>query len=223
VDNWINTLRLVFLGPPGVGKGTQAQMLAEGYSLMKISTGDILREAVSRETPLGLQAKAFMESGRLVPDGVIIGVIRERLSSPDCLSGYVLDGFPRTLGQAEALSKMLEAQGTPLHRAISFEAPEEELIRRLTGRRSCPRCQRIYHLYFHPPQQKDQCDVCGEALIQREDDREETVKKRLRIYETETAPLLKFYGEQKILSKIDGRGSIEEVFKRLLQVLKDRF
>ncbi|MGH7273634.1 MAG: adenylate kinase [Nitrospiria bacterium] len=220
MDNRINTLRLVFLGPPGVGKGTQAQMLAECDSLVKISTGDILREAVSQKTPLGLQAKDFMETGRLVPDEVIIGVIGERLSSPDRPSGYVLDGFPRTLGQAEALSKMLEAHGTPLHRAISFEVPEKELIRRLTGRRSCPRCQRIYHLDFHPPQQKDQCDVCGEALIQREDDREETVRKRLRIYETETAPLLKFYEEQEILSKIDGRGSIEEVFKRLLQVLK---
>ena len=213
-------MRLVFLGPPGVGKGTQAQMLAERYSLMKISTGDILREAVSRKAPLGLQAKAFMESGRLVPDDVVIGVIRERLSSPDCLFGYVLDGFPRTLGQAEALSKMLEAQRTPIHRVISFEVPEEELIRRLTKRRSCPRCQRIYHLDFHAPRQKDQCDVCGEALIQREDDREETVRKRLRIYKAETAPLLKFYEAQKILSKIDGRGSIVEVFERLLQVLK---
>jgi len=216
-------MRFVFLGPPGVGKGTQAQMLAERDSLMKISTGDILREAVSRETPLGLQAKAFIESGQLVADEVVIGVIRERLSGPDSRFGYVLDGFPRTLGQAEALSKMLEGQRTPLHRVISFEVPEQELIRRLTGRRSCPRCQRIYHLNFHPPRQQDRCDVCGEVLIQREDDREETVRRRLRIYEAETAPLLKFYEAQKILSKIDGSGSIEEVFKRLLQVLKDRF
>lgn len=214
-------MRLIFLGPPGVGKGTQAQRLVEHYSLTKISTGDILREAVSRKTPLGLQANAFMESGGLVPDDVVIGLIRERLSDSDCRFGYVLDGFPRTLPQAQALSNILAQQKTPIDRVISFEVPEQELTRRLTGRRSCPVCKRIYHLDFHPPKRPDRCDVCEGVLVQREDDREETVRNRLRVYEQETALLLKYYEEQKILSKIDGQGSIDAVFDRLLKVLKE--
>jgi len=213
-------MRLIFLGPPGAGKGTQAQRLAERYSLVKISTGDILRDAVSRKTPLGLTAKSFMDQGSLVPDDVVIGLIRERLKDSDCRSGYVLDGFPRTVPQAEALSKILEEQKTTIDRAISFEVPEQDLIRRLTGRRSCPACKRAYHLDFQPPQQPDRCDVCGERLIQRKDDREETVKNRLRVYAQETTPLLKYYDEQKILSKIDGRGSIDSVMNHLLEVLK---
>lgn len=214
-------MRFIFLGPPGVGKGTQAQRLTDRYSLMKISTGDILREAVFRRTPLGLQAKTFMDSGRLVPNDVVIGVIRERLSEPDSPSGYVLDGFPRTLAQAEALSKILEELKTPIHRVISFELPEQELIRRLTGRRSCPDCQRIYHLDFHPPCKPGRCDVCGGELIQREDDQEETVRNRLRVYKEETAPLLEYYAKQELMSQINGSGSIEAVFERLLAVLKE--
>ena len=214
-------MRLIFLGPPGAGKGTQAQRLAEHYSLVKISTGDILRDAVSRKTPLGIKAKSFMDQGSLVPDDVVIGLIRERLKVSDCRSGYVLDGFPRTVPQAEALSKILEEQRTPIDRVISFEVPEQDLIRRLTGRRSCPACKRVYHLDFQPPKQPDRCDVCGETLIQREDDREETVKNRLRVYAQETAPLLKYYDELKILSQIDGRGSIDSVLNRLLEALKE--
>ncbi len=213
-------MRLIFLGPPGAGKGTQAQRLAEYYSLVKISTGDILREAVSRKTPLGLQAKSFMDKGGLVPDDVVIGLIRERLKDSDCDSGYVLDGFPRTLPQAQALSKILEEQKTPIDRVISFDVPEGDLVRRLTGRRSCGNCKRVYHLDFNSPKQANRCDVCGGGLIQREDDREETVRNRLKVYEKETAPLLKYYSEKKILSRIEGGGSIDAVFDSLQEILK---
>ncbi len=212
-------MRLIFLGPPGAGKGTQAQRLAEHYSLVKISTGDILREAVSRKTPLGLQAKSFMDKGGLVPDDVVIGLIRERLKDLDCDFGYVLDGFPRTLPQAQALSEILEEQKTPIDRVISFDVPEGDLVRRLTGRRSCGCCKRVYHLDFNAPKQANRCDVCGGGLIQREDDREETVRNRLKVYEKETAPLLKYYDEKKVLSRIEGGGSIDAVFDRLQKVL----
>jgi adenylate kinase len=212
-------MRLIFLGPPGAGKGTQAQKLAERYSLVKISTGDILRDAVARQTPLGLQAKSFMDKGGLVPDDVVIGLIRDRLKDSDCDSGYVLDGFPRTLPQAQALSKILEKQKTPIDRVISFEVPERDLVRRLTGRRSCVNCKRVYHLDFNAPKQLNRCDVCGGALLQREDDREETVRNRLRVYEKETAPLLKYYDDKKILSRIEGDGSIDTVFDRLQKAL----
>jgi adenylate kinase len=214
-------MRLIFLGPPGAGKGTQAQKLAERYGLVKISTGDILRDAVARKTPLGLKAKSFMDKGSLVPDDVVIGLVRDRLMSADCRSGYVLDGFPRTVPQAEALSKILEEQRTPIDRVISFEVPEQDLVRRLTGRRSCLVCKRVYHLDFQPPKRPDQCDVCGGVLVQREDDQETTVKNRLRVYVQETALLLKCYDEQKILSRIDGRGSIDSVLNRLLEVLNE--
>lgn len=213
-------MRLVFLGPPGVGKGTQAQRLVERYSILKMSTGDILRESVTRQTPLGLQAKSFMDSGRLVPDQVVIGLVHEWLKGLAKTQGYVLDGFPRTLVQAQALTRILDELKTPLHRAISFEVPEPELIRRLTGRRSCPKCQRVYHLEFNPPRQPGRCDTCGGTLIQRDDDREETVRKRLKVYQEETVPLLTYYDELKLLSRINGQGTIEEVSERLLEIFK---
>jgi adenylate kinase len=216
----VEIMKLIFLGPPGAGKGTQAQKLVEHYSLVKISTGDILREAVSRKTSLGLRAKSFMDKGSLVPDDVVIGLIRERLKDLDHDSGYILDGFPRTLPQAQALSKTLEELKTPIDRVISFDVPEGDLVRRLVGRRSCGNCKRVYHLNFNPPQQTHRCDVCGGGLIQREDDREETVRNRLKVYERETAPLLKYYDEKKVLSRIEGEGSIDAVFDRLQQVLK---
>ncbi len=215
-------MRLILLGPPGAGKGTQSQKLAEYYSWVKISTGDILREAVSRKTPLGLEAKSFMDKGGLVPDDVVIGLIRERLKDSDCHSGYILDGFPRTLPQAQALSRILEEEKTPIDWVISFEVPEQDLVRRLTGRRSCGNCKRVYHLDFNPPKQSDLCDACGGALVQREDDREETVRNRLRIYEKETAPLLKYYDDKMILSRIDGWGAIDVVFDRLHQILNTK-
>lgn len=215
-------MRLILLGPPGAGKGTQSQKLAEYYSWVKISTGDILREAVSRKTPLGLEAKSFMDKGGLVPDDVVIGLIRERLKDSDCHSGYILDGFPRTLPQAQALSRILEEEKTPIDWVISFEVPEQDLVRRLTGRRSCGNCKRVYHLDFNPPKQSDLCDACGGALVQREDDREETVRNRLRIYEKETAPLLKYYDDKMILGRIDGWGAIDVVFDRLHQILNTK-
>ena len=213
-------LRLVFLGPPGVGKGTQAQLLAQRYQVPKISTGDILRDAVSRETALGRKAKSFMDRGQLVPDEVIVGVVQERLGSPDCRSGYILDGFPRTLPQAQALSQFLQEQQTPLHRVLCLEVSESELLRRLSGRRSCPHCQRVYHSDFNPPRQPERCDACGSSLLQRADDQEETVKKRLGVYQADTAPLIAYYDEQGLLAQIDGQGAIEAVQGRLVEALK---
>ncbi len=208
-------MRLIFLGPPGVGKGTQAQKLAETASIQKISTGDILRDAVSRKTDLGLKAKQFMDAGQLVPDEVVIGLIRERLSSPDCDGGFVLDGFPRTVPQAEALGRLLEERESPIQRVISLEVSEHELVRRITGRRSCPECKRVYHIDYQPPKQSGACDSCGAKLIQRDDDREETVRKRLGVYHKQTAPLVEYYSARSLLARVDGLGSVEEVFGRL--------
>jgi adenylate kinase len=213
-------MRLIFLGPPGAGKGTQAERLAKRYSLVKISTGDILRDAVLRNTPLGLKAKSYMDRGNLVPDEVVIGLIRERLKEPDSRSGYVLDGFPRTVPQAEALAQILEEYKTPIDHVISFEVPEKDLVRRLTGRRSCPVCKRIYHLDLQPPKKPNRCDDCGGALSQREDDREETVRKRLEVYSKETAPLLKYYDTQKLLRRVDGGGSIDSVMDSLQGIIQ---
>lgn len=214
------SLRLVFLGPPGVGKGTQSQRLAQRFGVLQVSTGDMLREAVASGTALGLKAKSFMDRGQLVPDEVIIGVVQERLAQPDCRSGFILDGFPRTVPQARALTEHLEAAKTPLDGVVYVEVPEEEILRRLTGRRNCPKCQRVYHVAFNPPRQEGRCDACGTALLQRDDDREETVKKRLSVYRADTSPLVAFYEERKLLNRIDGEGSIEEVFGRILKALE---
>jgi adenylate kinase len=214
-----DSLKLVFLGPPGVGKGTQAQMLSDRYGLKKVSTGDILREAVANRTPLGMEAKSFMDQGKLVPDEVVIGLVREWLMGPGGKRGYVLDGFPRTLVQAKALSRLLKETGDSLDRVISLDVPEAEIIKRLTGRRSCPGCQRVYHLDFNPPRRAGQCDECAAELVQRKDDQEETVKRRLKVYKEETAPLIQYYRDQDLLHSVDGTGPIKTVFERLLAVL----
>jgi adenylate kinase len=204
-------VRVAFLGPPGAGKGTQARELAEAWGVPQIATGDMLRDAVAAGTPLGQQAKRYMDQGALVPDDVILGLVAERLSQPDAKRGFLLDGFPRTIPQAAALDRALQDAGQRLDRVVFFEISEPELLRRLTGRRSCPKCQATYHLVSNPPRQPGVCDRCGSALAQREDDREETVRKRLAVYRTQTAPLLDYYQSRGVLRTIQADGSIEEI------------
>jgi adenylate kinase len=204
-------VRLVFLGPPGAGKGTQARDLAGEWGVPQIATGDMLREAVAAGTPLGQQAKAHMAGGGLVPDDVIVGLIAERLGQPDAKRGFVLDGFPRTIPQAEALEALLDRLGQRLDRVIFFDVSEGELLRRLTGRRICRNCQAAYHVAANPPARDGVCDRCGGPLYQREDDSEATVANRLQVYARQTAPLLAFYRDRGLLAGVAGEGPIETV------------
>jgi len=212
-------MRLVFLGAPGVGKGTQAERIAARYRVPKISTGDILREAVRNQTPLGLEAKACMDQGKLVPDSVVIGIVKAKLAEPDCGAGFLLDGFPRTVGQAEELTAILGAGGKKLDRVINVVVPRADVVRRLSGRRSCPKCQAVFHVDFAPPKRDGICNQCGSALVQRNDDRAEAVETRLTVYEEQTAPLITYYRGRGLLSDLDGSGPIDEVQERLLGVL----
>jgi adenylate kinase len=204
-------VRLVFLGPPGAGKGTQARQLAGEWHVPQIATGDMLREAVAAGTPLGLEAKRIMDEGALVPDDVIVGLIAERLRQPDAADGFILDGFPRTFGQAEALDRLLKDLGQKLDAVLYFEVPEPELVRRLSGRRLCRQCQTAFHVVSAPPKRDGVCDRCGGQLYQRDDDSEATVRNRLRVYERQTAPLLDHYGGRGLLVTINGEGSIEAI------------
>jgi adenylate kinase len=203
--------RLVFLGPPGAGKGTQAHELAREWGVPAIATGDMLREAVAAGTVLGRQAKSYMDRGALLPDDVIVGLVAERLGQPDARRGFILDGFPRTIPQAEALDRLLQELGRPLDRVILFEISEAELLRRLTGRRSCPACQATYHLISAPPRRPGVCDRCGSALVERDDDREATVRHRLTVYADQTRPLVAYYRDRGLLTPVSGEGSIEAV------------
>lgn len=213
-------MRVVFLGAPGVGKGTQAQRLAVEEKIPQVSTGDILRDAVKRGTPLGVQAKGFMESGKLVPDEVVIGLVREKLASQECAQGYILDGFPRTVVQAEALDRMFKETGSPgLDRVISFDVPNVEIIRRLSGRRSCPACQAIYHMEYAPPKREGRCDKCGEALVQRMDDKPEKIETRLNEFDQQTSPLIAYYQKRGLLRRIDATAGIDQVSARLRAML----
>jgi adenylate kinase len=214
-------MRIVLLGAPGVGKGTQAERLAADFHRPKISTGDLLREAVRNKTELGLRAKEYMDRGGLVPDAVVIGIVQEKVLQPVCAKGFILDGFPRTVVQAEELSKMLSACGSGLERVVNFEVPREDVIRRLSGRRSCPKCQAVFHVDFAPPQKSGVCDRCGEGLIQRSDDRRETIEARLKVYEEQTAPLITYYRSRGLLSTLDGEGSVDVVYERLTRLLAE--
>ena len=212
-------MRLVFLGAPGVGKGTQADKIAVQYHIRKISTGDLLREAVRNKTPLGLEAKTHMDQGRLVPDSVVIGLVREKLVDPAHANGFILDGFPRTVPQAEALAKVLAERSLQLDRVINFRVPREEIVKRLSGRRSCPKCQATYHVEFAPSKAGDVCERCGETLVQRSDDQPEAIEMRLRVYEEQTAPLISFYEKKHVLSHLNGAEAVETVYHNLVKAL----
>ncbi|MFQ5481855.1 MAG: adenylate kinase, partial [Nitrospinaceae bacterium] len=205
-------MRLILLGPPGSGKGTQANLLRDKFEIPKISTGDILRAAVQQKTPLGQQAEKFMGHGELVPDQIVIGLIKERIQQPDCKDGYVLDGFPRTLVQAEQLDAMLNAMHEKLEAVVDLEVDQDEILVRLTGRSTCRQCGAMYHQTSQPPKQAGICDQCGGSLYQREDDQEETILKRLEIYRRQTAPLKDYYRGQGNLKSARGTGGMEEIF-----------
>ena len=213
--------RVVFLGAPGAGKGTQARRLAAGSGVPQIATGDMLREAVAEGTPLGREAKRYMDQGALVPDEVVIGLVDERLSRPDAGPGYVLDGFPRTVAQAEALDALLGRRGQDLDRVVFFDVSREELLRRLTGRRICRRCGTAFHLVSAPPKTEGRCDQCGGELYQREDDAESTVARRLDVYQTQTAPLLDYYGKRGLLVRVAGEGPVDHVAAAIQRAVKE--
>ena len=212
-------MRLVFLGAPGVGKGTQAEMVSAKFGIPKISTGDLLRAAVAQKSPLGIEAKQYMDRGDLVPDKVVIGLVEEKVGTQECAKGFILDGFPRTVPQADTLSELLAGKGLSLDRVIHFVIPREDVINRLSGRRSCSKCPAVYHVVFVPPKRENICDECGGALIQRSDDRKETVESRLTVYEAQTSPLIDYYREKNLLVELDGSGSVEAVQERLLSLL----
>ncbi len=205
------SVRVIFLGPPGAGKGTQAQELAREWGVPHIATGDMLREAVAAKTALGLEAKRHMDSGGLVPDEVVIGLVGERLAQPDAKAGCVLDGFPRTVAQAEALDALFARAGIALDRVIYFDVPRAELLRRLTGRRVCRACGRTFHLVSAPPRVAGKCDDCGGELYQRADDSEATVATRLDVYQKQTAPLLDYYRGRRLLAEVAGEGPVAGV------------
>jgi len=212
-------MRIVFLGAPGVGKGTQADRVAAHFKLAKISTGDLLREAVRNQTDLGREAKRYMDQGQLVPDAVVIGLVRDKLVEPGSANGFVLDGFPRTVAQAEELGTALQATKRPLQRVVNFQVPRADVIRRLSGRRSCPKCQATFHVEFAPSKKGNACDRCGEMLVQRSDDKPEAIETRLKVYEEQTAPLIQYYAHKRLLSELDASGSMDEVFEALFGVL----
>lgn len=215
------SLNLVLFGPPGAGKGTQAQFLVDRYKIPQISTGDMLRAAVKAGTPLGLQAKEIMQQGGLVSDSIVLGIIADRLAEADCSNGFILDGFPRTVTQADALDLILVNSGKAIDHVISLEVNTDEIVARLSGRRSCPSCGKGYHVSFDPPAVADTCDACGTVLIQREDDKEDTVRNRLAVYAQQTAPLEDYYRSKNILCTIPGMGPIQEVQQRILAALAD--
>lgn len=213
-------MNLVLFGPPGAGKGTQAKFIVDSFKIPQISTGDMLRAAVKEQTPLGLVAKQIMESGALVPDEVVLGIVRERIVLTDCAAGFVLDGFPRTIPQADALASILHGLNRRIDHVISLDVDNSEIIQRLSGRRTCPSCGKGYHVLNDPPETVGICDACHAALIQREDDREETVQNRLAVYDQQTAPLKTYYEQAGLLRHINGSGSIQDIQRQINEVLK---
>lgn len=213
-------MNIILMGLPGAGKGTQADSIVEKYEIPHISTGDMFRAAISEGTELGLKAKSYMDQGALVPDEVTIGIVRDRLNQPDCEKGFLLDGFPRTVAQAEALDALLANMDRKIEHVINIEVDPEELLKRLTGRRICKVCGTSYHLQFNPPKEENVCDKDGGELYQREDDNPETVKNRLDVNMTQTAPLLSYYGEKSVLADINGQQDIQDVFKDLDVILQ---
>jgi adenylate kinase len=212
-------MNLVVMGSPGAGKGTQAERIVEKYGIPHISTGDMFRAAIKEGTALGVKAKSFMDAGNLVPDEVTIGIVEERLGKDDCKKGFLLDGFPRTVAQAEALEDILNGLSRPIDYVINIDVPKDKLMARLTGRRICKSCGATYHLVFNPPANEGICDKCGGELYQRDDDNEETVGRRLEVYLDQTKPLLNFYEEKKYLKNINGDQDIDKVFEDLEELL----
>jgi adenylate kinase len=213
--------RVVLLGPPGAGKGTQAKLLQEEFAACQISTGDILRKAVTEKTPLGKEAAQYLDSGTLVPDDVIIKLVAERLKEKDCEKGFILDGFPRTIPQAASLDDILKQMGLSLNRVLSVRVPRPVIIERLAGRRACKNCGALSHVAFSPPKRPGVCDRCGGELYQRQDDDEETIANRLKVYEKQTAPLINYYRQRDLLREIDGVGAIDEIRARVRGALGD--
>ncbi|MBF0295423.1 MAG: adenylate kinase [Magnetococcales bacterium] len=212
-------MNLIFMGPPGAGKGTQARRIAEKYSIPQLSTGDMLRAAVKAGTPVGLQAKAAMESGGLVTDAIVVGIIGDRIAEADCANGFILDGFPRTVAQAEALDGMLRERNLHIDHVIDITADDEALVARITGRRTCGKCGEGYHIQFKKPATPEVCDQCGAALVTRADDTEETVRNRLSVYHAQTAPVLNFYRGKGKIETVDGMQEMNAVFGALCAII----
>ncbi|WP_059048897.1 adenylate kinase [Paenibacillus senegalimassiliensis] len=213
-------MNLLFMGPPGAGKGTQAEVIVNEFGIPHISTGDAFRLAIKQQTPVGMKAKEYMDQGLLVPDDVTVGIVRERLQQPDCEKGFLLDGFPRTLSQAESLEELLQGLGRKLDHVINLKVDRNKLLARLTGRRICKSCGATYHVIFNPPGQEGICDKCGGELYQRSDDNEESVGTRLDEYINKTAPLLKFYEDKGLLREVNGEQEIDMVSKEVISLLR---
>ncbi len=212
-------MRIILLGPPGAGKGTQAARIVDARGVTHISTGDILRANVRAGTALGVEAKRFMDAGELVPDDVIIGMVGDRLTEPDTAAGFLFDGFPRTVPQARALETLVNERGTPIDVALRLVVDRDDVVMRLTGRRTCASCNRVFHVLHNPPAQDGRCDDCGSGLVQRDDDREDVVLNRLEVYRTQTEPLEHFYWERGLLRDIEATGSVDDVTQRVLSTL----
>ena len=212
-------MKIVMLGAPGAGKGTQAKKIADKYGIPHISTGDIFRANLKEGTELGMKAKGYMDQGLLVPDDLTLDLIMDRFKNPDCAGGYVLDGFPRTIPQAQALTEALAAEGDAIDYAVDVEVPDENIVNRMSGRRACLSCGATYHIVYAAPKTEGKCDRCGESLVLRDDDKPETVKKRLDVYHAQTQPLIEYYTEQGKLAKVDGTMSVEDVFAAITDIL----
>lgn len=212
-------MNIMLFGAPGAGKGTQAKFLIEKYGIPQISTGDILRAAIKEKTAMGMEAKKYMDEGKLVPDSTIIGIIKDRLSEEDCKKGFILDGFPRTIAQAEALEELMKEMNISLDKVISLNVPDELIVGRVTGRKVCPACGASFHVEFNPPKKDGVCDYCDGELITRKDDNEETVTKRLNEYHTQTAPLFDFYKNRNLLVEIDGTKDVKDVTVDIFNIL----
>ncbi|MBQ8955714.1 MAG: adenylate kinase [Lachnospiraceae bacterium] len=213
-------MKIVMLGAPGAGKGTQAEKIAVEYGLPHISTGDIFRKNIKEGTDLGKEAKGYMDAGKLVPDELTVRMLLDRVSGDDCRDGYILDGFPRTIPQAEALDGELKKLGEDIDFAIDVEVPDENIVKRMSGRRACPKCGATYHLEFIPPKKEGICDECGAELTIRDDDKPETVKKRLDVYHDQTQPLIEFYEKKGVLHTVDGTADVSDVFEAIKNILK---
>ncbi|MBU3180521.1 adenylate kinase [Clostridium psychrophilum] len=213
-------MRMILLGPPGAGKGTQAKSISNKFSIPHISTGDIFRKNISEKTPLGIEAKKHIDKGHLVPDKLTIDIIKDRLNNEDCKNGFLLDGYPRTVNQGEALKALLEEDGNSLDIALLIKVPRKFILNRMTGRRVCLSCGASYHITFNPSKVEGKCDVCGCDLVQRADDTEDTVNERIDVYEAQTQPLIKYYDDKNLLSAVDGTLEINEVFESICGILE---